>query len=239
MQLVKKKDNLLPIFFIIGSILFFLAIAFVKDESCKFVYFFSIVFCLLFVLISVFLKNKNYLFIAAMFFTVLADVFLVLVEPQNKSMGMFFFSFVQIFYFVILFLKESKKLKTVHIITRAVFIVIVQIIAILVLKEKTDFLSLISMFYYTNLILNLIFSFFEIKTNFYLVIGFLLFLCCDTIIGLQVASGAYLAIQESSFIYKIIFTDFNLAWLFYFPSQVFLSLSATNSFGVKSLEKDS
>ena len=210
MQLVKKKENLLPILFIIGSILFYVAIIFARGNDCKFVYFFSIIFCFLFVLISVILKKKNYLFIASMFFTLMADVFLVLVEPQNKSMGMFFFSFVQIFYFVILFL-----------------------------KEKTDFLSLISMFYYTNLILNLIFSFFEIKTNFYLVIGFLLFLCCDTIIGLQVASGAYLAIQENSFIYKIIFTDFNLVWLFYFPSQVFLSLGATNCFRIKNVKKDS
>lgn len=239
MQLVKKKENLLPILFIIGSILFYIAIIFARGNDCKFVYFFSIIFCFLFVLISVILKKKNYLFIASMFFTLMADVFLVLVEPQNKSMGMFFFSFVQIFYFVILFLKESKKLKTVHIITRAVFIVIIQIIAILVLKEKTDFLSLISMFYYTNLILNLIFSFFEIKTNFYLVIGFLLFLCCDTIIGLQAASGGYLVIEETSFIYKIIFTDFNLAWLFYFPSQVFLSLGATNCFRIKNVKKDS
>ena len=118
-------------------------------------------------------------------------------------------------------------------------LIVVQIVVILVLKDKADFLSLISMLYYTNLILNLVFSFFEIKTNFYLVVGFLLFLCCDTIIGLQAASGGYLAIEETSFIYKIIFTDFNLAWLFYFPSQVFLSLGATNCFRIKNVKKDS
>ena len=239
MQLVKKKENLLPILFIIGSILFYIAIIFARGNDCKFVYFFSIIFCFLFVLISVILKKKDYLFIASMFFTLMADVFLVLVEPQNQEIGMLFFLFAQLIYFFILVLNESKKLKIVHIITRISLIIVVQIVVILVLKDKADFLSLISMLYYTNLILNLVFSFFEIKTNFYLVVGFLLFLCCDTIIGLQAASGGYLAIEETSFIYKIIFTDFNLAWLFYFPSQVFLSLGATNCFRIKNVKKDS
>jgi hypothetical protein len=115
MQLLKKRDDLLPILFIIGSILFYIAIIFAKGNDCKFVYFFSIAFCFLFVLISVILKKKNYFFIASMFFTLIADVFLVLLDPQNKSMGMLFFSFAQLVYFLILFLNENKKLKIVHI----------------------------------------------------------------------------------------------------------------------------
>lgn len=54
----------------------------------------------------------------------------------------------------------------------------------------------------------------------------ILFLLCDTVIGLQVASGAYLPIPESSLLHRIIFMDLNLAWLFYLPSQVLISLHA-------------
>ena len=48
---------------------------------------------------------------------------------------------------------------------------------------------------------------------------------CDTVIGLQVASGAYLPIAEGSILYRIIFMDFFLSWFFYLPSQVLITLS--------------
>ena len=60
-------------------------------------------------------------------------------------------------------------------------------------------------------------------------IGLVLFLLCDTIIGLQMATGVYLPISEHSVIYKIIFTDFNLAWFFYLPSQVCIALSGKSA----------
>ena len=48
------------------------------------------------------------------------------------------------------------------------------------------------------------------------------------IIGLQVMSGGYLPIPAGSFIHSLLFSNFNLAWLFYLPSQVLIALSAQN-----------
>lgn len=57
-------------------------------------------------------------------------------------------------------------------------------------------------------------------------LAFALFLLCDTVIGLQVASMGYLLIPEGSWVYRLIFSGWNLAWAFYLPSQVLLALHA-------------
>ena len=51
-----------------------------------------------------------------------------------------------------------------------------------------------------------------------------LFLLCDTVIGLQVMGGMYLPIDDGSLLSRILYPGFNLAWLFYLPSQVLLAL---------------
>ena len=51
-----------------------------------------------------------------------------------------------------------------------------------------------------------------------------LFLLCDTVIGLSFLDG-YLAVDKTSLIYRIIHPGFDLAWAFYLPSQMLLSIS--------------
>jgi hypothetical protein len=79
--------------------------------------------------------------------------------------------------------------------------------------------------YYGNLILNLLFAF--LNKDRILGLAFVLFLLCDTVIGLQVAAGGYLPIAEGSALYSLLFSGFNLAWFFYLPSQVLLALRTT------------
>ena len=73
--------------------------------------------------------------------------------------------------------------------------------------------------------MNIIESFLDFKSNRLLPIGLILFVLCDTVIGLQVMSDMYLKINEASIIYKLIFSGFDLAWFFYLPSQVLISLN--------------
>ena len=94
------------------------------------------------------------------------------------------------------------------------------------MKENTDALALISLAYYANLVMNIVVSFTLLHKNKLLPIGFVLFLLCDTVIGLQMASGVYLNIQEGSMLHNMIFVGFNLAWFFYLPSQVLIALSS-------------
>ena len=96
----------------------------------------------------------------------------------------------------------------------------------LILGEKTDALALVSICYYANLIMNIAESATQLQRKQLLPIALVLFILCDTVIGLQVAAGTYLPIAEGSLVHRIIFCGFNLSWLFYLPSQVLLSLCA-------------
>ena len=95
------------------------------------------------------------------------------------------------------------------------------LVAVLVLREKTDALAIVSVCYYVLLITNMIHAFMAKERLF--AVALCLFILCDTVIGLQVAAGAYLPITEGSALYKIIFMNFNLAWFFYLPSQVLIA----------------
>ena len=97
-------------------------------------------------------------------------------------------------------------------------------VTVLVLQENTDALALVSLCYYANLIFNIVMTFLQFKSDKLFPIALVLFLLCDTVIGLQVACGGYLPITEGSLLYRIIFMPFNLSWFFYLPSQVLISL---------------
>ena len=55
-------------------------------------------------------------------------------------------------------------------------------------------------------------------------VALVLFLLCDTVIGLQVMGAMYLPIAEGSFLHSLLNPGFDLAWAFYLPSQVLLAL---------------
>lgn len=179
-----------------------------------------------FSLIFVSFKDRKFIIQLALLFTVVADVFLVLVEPRNQALAMTSFSLTQILYFVkLLMTTENKKIRLANLISRITTIVLVLVVTLIVLGGKADYVALISMFYFANLVLNVIFAFIGFKQNPLFAIGLLLFMLCDIFIGLQCAIGVYIDVDPSSIIYQIAFSPFNWAWLFYIPSQTLLSLT--------------
>ena len=179
----------------------------------------AIVLCFLFALISF----RDPLLIGGLAFTVLADFCLVLCNPIQQLWGMVFFLGAQACYAVKL---HRQGLHPGWLIARVALMVVSAVVAVVVLGENTDPLALVSLAYYVNLILNMICAFVRFRDNRLLAIGFLLFILCDTVIGLQVAAGGYLPIAEGSVLHKIIFMPFHLSWFFYLPSQVLIALSA-------------
>ena len=161
----------------------------------------------------------------ALFCTVMADLFLVVLEPQIRSLAMTFFFITQLCYSLRILRFYNKKIAFMIVYILAIVVVI--IITIIVLKDRVDYLSVISMLYYTLLVCNVIFSCIKFKLFPLLAVGLILFLCCDTLIGLSEAIGSYIFVSQSSFLYIISHTSFNLAWLFYIPSQTLLALSLT------------
>lgn len=170
-------------------------------------------------------KSFDYYFTqAGLVFTVLADLFLVVIHPMKQLPAMIFFSFTQICYFLRLYLMQKEKKRKGFLVLRSVCVILALLLTVLVLKDKTDALSLVSLFYYANLIVNIIVAFSEFKKAPLFAIGLLLFLMCDTMVGLEVMANSYIDIGEG-FIYNLLSLDVNIAWIFYVPSQALISLS--------------
>ena len=180
--------------------------------------------CLFFILFAE--KSLSFLFtMVALVCTVGADYFLVYCAEMQQLPAMLFFSVTQIAYFLRLYFEDNNiTRRLIHLICRGVFSAVAIGATLLVLGADTDAVAVVSMFYYANLILNIIFAFIAFKKSWAFAIGLLLFVLCDTVIGLSLIN-TYLPIAEGSFIYKLIYPGFDLAWAFYLPSQALLSIS--------------
>ncbi len=215
-----KKTQVKPLIFLLAEFLLYLVILTSDGELLRYSSFLSIVFCFLY---SVFLQRaRDSLITFGLASTVIADFFLVVCSPAQQLYGMVFFLGTQILYAVKLHFISMSKF---FLFLRIFLILVGEAAAILVLKQNIDLLVIISVAYYSLLIVSILQSFVCLKNNRLFFIGLLLFLLCDTVIGLQVAAGTYLPIGEQSLLYKILFMDFPLAWFFYLPSQVLISLS--------------
>ena len=218
---MKKIDKILiPCFLILEAILYYFILT-AHGTALVHASYTSIVLCCGFALLMGIRKNP--LLAAGLMCTVGADYCLVMCSPIQQLWGMVFFLGAQTFYAIHLHLQKKS---TPLLITRLALTVAGVLIAILVLQDKTDALALVSICYYANLIMNLIVACTQWKNCKLLPIGFLLFILCDTVIGLQVASGGYLPIPEGSWLHELLFMPFNLSWFFYLPSQVLIALSS-------------
>ena len=174
-----------------------------------------------------FKKSKNVVLTeVALLMTCFADLFLVILNPQIQLVAMIFFCITQGCYFLRIVLNTSSKTQRFwHIGIRAVLSVLGILATFLVLKEKTDALAVISIFYFVNLFLNVIFAFMQTKKSLLFAMGLVLFMCCDVLIGLNVAGEGYLSFVEGSVLAWLANPSIPLAWGFYVPSQVLIVLS--------------
>lgn len=187
------------------------------------------------------LDKKHYIFlIIAFIFTVIADYFLVIRFQEtgdifDQSAGVTTFIVTQTFYFLfLLFSCDNRKVKIANILTRIVLSIIVLIVAIIVLKEKLNYLVVVSLIYFSFLIINVIFAFIQHKkTGLIFAIGLVFFMLCDILIGLSVVFNAIFEVSTESFIYKLVFHPFNFAWLFYGISQTLIPLSIALNKNIK------
>lgn len=214
-----EKCMMIP-FLIIQTILYALILTSV-DSLLVWSSFGAIVLCFVYALWG--LSADNALLVTGLFFTVLADFCLVVCSPIQQLWGMVFFLITQSLYALQLRHMEKNKWITV---TRFALVAVTEVACVLVLRDKTDLLAMVSICYYANLLMNAVSAFSHRKVSKIFPIALVLFILCDTVIGLQVASAGYLPIREGSLLHSILFVDFNLAWLFYLPSQVLIALTA-------------
>ena len=181
----------------------------------------GIVLCFLFALL--FGVKNDPLIAAGLTCTVGADFCLVVCSPIQQLWGMIFFLGAQSFYAAKLHLNQKNR---TLLLIRIGLVAAIEVIALIILKDKLDALAVVSVCYYANLFMNIVTAFTQWQKNKLLPIGLVAFILCDTVIGLQVAAGGYLPIAEGSALHDFLFMDFNLSWFFYLPSQVMIALSS-------------
>lgn len=206
--------------FLTAQLAFFIATVITGNE-----FFASVALSCAFTVVA-FSKTKSYALVQlGLLFSVIADVFLVLCEPMIQLPAMLAFSLAQVCYFLkLLFETESKTEKCVHISVRAIAIFAVIIATLAVLKGKTDALSIVSMLYYANLIVNAVFAFVHFRKSPAFAIGLLLFVLCDTIVGFKELSNGYMNGGIIDAINNAL-SGTNWAWFFYIPSQALIAIS--------------
>lgn len=179
----------------------------------------SIVLCFAYALLC----RGTPLLVAGLASTVAADFFLTACYPRQQLAGMVFFLAVQTLYAIFL---HRQGFRRGWLAVRLGLTALITAVAFAVLREKTDALAVISVWYYANLVMNMLMAFGKIRSFPLLAVGLVLFILCDTVVGLQVASEGYLSIGKETLLYRILFVNFNLSWLFYLPSQVLIALTA-------------
>lgn len=194
----------------------------------KFIAIITIVaFYILNFILNTFIEKKlifdSLLVLIALIFTLISDTFLLYLNSYFE-IGVGSFIIVQLAYFtrIVYSLKLSKKRIYVSIISR----VSLFIIALIVLLSLGEFslLYLLTAFYFINIVFNFVdslISYISMKNDkrrnilLMFTLGLLLFIGCDVFVGLSNISGF----------------GGSIIWIFYLPSQVLISLSATRLFG--------
>ena len=196
-----------------------------------------VVLSLAFSLCFIEVKKVTVLINLGLVFTVVADYFLILSDPIVKEPGVLAFSVTQLCYFAYLyFLQESKKARVVGVIARIALIVVAEAVTLIFLGDKTDFLSVITVFYISNFVVNIAIAFTMGKSQLFFAIALCLFVMCDLFVGFSVAIGDYFNISSDSWFYKLIYSDFDFIWFFYAPSQVMIALKVMIDNKMKSIK---
>ena len=156
--------------------------------------------------------------------TLFADYHLVYSYPMDRLLGMVFFNFTQLSYFLYLLLRDgTAKRRLVHTSIRLGVIAVAVALCYLVLGEGADTLSVISMIYFANLATSVAWCLASRK--FLLFAGLLSFALCDVTVGIGALADLYINVAEGSFMWRVIHSDFNIIWFFYVPSQTVIALA--------------
>lgn len=189
-------------------------------------YFLTVLFSFLFTLIIRDYSLDAWLIRIALFFTVLADVFLVLLDGFY-SLALCFFLIAQTSYMTRMLISGEKKDKTIQLLSQGSVVVLMVLVAVSLFKKDTVIDIVLAAGYFALLVSNIFFAFRKSKTFPLFWLGLVLFCFCDIFVGLAVL-GRYTTLNPDSLIYKINHIPFNFIWFFYTPSQTILALTIIN-----------
>lgn len=224
--MTKKKSIPLILFILIHLILYLFIYAFkiITGKNETIADYIVVISCFLFSLVYFIIKrNSNTLiFVIAFLFTFLADTNLLILD-DNYELGILAFIIVQFAYFWYILKNMYTKDNYSYLIAIRLITIVIGVIASLIVQTDKLLVCLV-IIYISNLVINLIISIIPRKRNLLFSLGLFLFLLCDICVGCY-NIGDIIDISNTSLFYKIANLPFNIAWLFYHPSQVLLAIS--------------
>lgn len=160
--------------------------------------------------------------------TVAADFFLIMVGPL-RLLALSLFCIAQTSHAVRLstFDRAHRKRETI---VRGTILTFMVALALVATGGRFDALAILTAVYAMLLLSNAVIAWPLRRRDPFAFPGFLLFILCDVFILLEVGtSQGYFVPAVGSLWAVLLSIPFNLAWLFYVPSQVLLSLSAVTA----------
>ena len=168
-------------------------------------------------------KPRFWLMQVALICTVCADWFL-LVAGWGYEIGMCFFNVTQLAYDARTYLDSTPTVRRVQLGVRPLACAAAIVTVLLILGERVDTLSVISVIYFVNLALNILFAFINVRRGILFPLGLVFFILCDIFVAFS-NMGSYIHLSVGSFAYWLAHPGFNASWLFYVPSQALLAVS--------------
>lgn len=216
-----RPMDILAMIFVLAEIAIFPLIHRNTGDVSAFWCYIAIILVVIMAFITARREWRSYLIRLGLLFTLVADYFLV-VDSEMLLEGVIAFTLAQAAYFAYLLTVEHRvRVRNANVVSRVAISIVLVLAAILVLGASVDALAIASVIYYSNLVINAVFAFVADRRERTLAIALVLFAMCDLSIGLGVLFDTYLRSDALDFIFN---SGFNLAWIFYQPSQVLIAL---------------
>lgn len=228
------ETNKKPILKIFMSILFaliifggYFCVIFIDFQAplkSSYFYFGCVCACFLFALLFMKMKPKSMVVVIALTLTVVADYYLILnlnALEENRLIGLCVFCGVQLLYAIYtLMLNRSIGTRVINIALRIGLCLIVYFV--LPLYFELGLIEMISLMYISNFVVSILFLIAHIKTEWLMLLGYLLFFICDIFIGLSNGGAAFFGITGE---FLNFITSNDVAFYFYIPGLFLIALS--------------
>ena len=225
--IIKRKNPIYLFAFLAVELTAWLCVLFLPVAWVHYLSYSAVALSFLFALSLVEIKADTLFAILGLFFTCIADYFLVLQKKEGDLLAMCIFLCAQICYAARTFLISKNKLeKRLQVGIRVLLSVLGALITWLILREKTGALFIVSVVYYVNLLCSLVFAFihFKLPRAKFMAFGLLSFACCDLSIGLHFVADVF-SLPKMHFIRRILRGKKSFVDIFYPPSQALLGAS--------------
>lgn len=217
------KHKYIDIIFIAIELVLYILILFADlNHWHRIISFMSIAFCFVYVALINKKNDMDYNIMRLAFVATLAADYFLTLHSQEQILGTFLFFLSQLMFFFRIHLNYQKVKPRIILLYAIAFIFLLMITFLMI--RRIDLLLLVSLLYFTFLLLNMIFSWITHKKYIWFTLGLTLYVFADLMVAMHMADP-YITFSDQSIMHYLTSTSINLIWLFYLPTQVLFAIS--------------